>query len=182
MTRLLEAAYRLIRERGVVEPGVRDVLAEAGLANRSFYRHFASKDEFWLVLVEDLQTQLTAMVHEAVSMQAEPVERVRAWMLAVLWTTLVGEPGWVDDPRFSDDVQRAAHRDVLNEQLAQWCAERTTAEALETLDRSRIPAGPVLSPQQVLDDLHVTATKAFADVEYPRCPPARSRCPEHRST
>jgi hypothetical protein len=38
VTPLLEAAYRLIRERGVVEPGVRDVFAEAGLANRSFYQ------------------------------------------------------------------------------------------------------------------------------------------------
>ena len=37
VTTLLEAAYRLIRRRGVVEPGVREVVAEAGLANRAFY-------------------------------------------------------------------------------------------------------------------------------------------------
>ena len=51
--------------------------------------------------------------------------------------------------------------------MATWCGERTTAEALAALDAARIPAGPVLSPQQVLDDAHVQAIGFLQSVASP---------------
>ena len=51
--------------------------------------------------------------------------------------------------------------------MAAWCGERTTAEALAALDAARIPAGPVLSPQQVLDDAHVRAIGFLRPVAAP---------------
>ena len=113
VTTLLEAAYRLIRRRGVVEPGVREVVAEAGLANRAFYRHFATKDEFWLVLVEDVQARLAAEVRAAVMAQKDPVNRLKAWMNTVLEqpldadVALVGRPFVVHGARL-----REAHPEV----------------------------------------------------------------------
>jgi crotonobetainyl-CoA:carnitine CoA-transferase CaiB-like acyl-CoA transferase len=41
--------------------------------------------------------------------------------------------------------------------MAAWCAERTTAEALEALNGAGVPAGPVFTPQQALDDPQVAA-------------------------
>ncbi len=73
------------------------------------------------------------------------------------WTELIGEPHWLDDPRFGDDRSRGDHGGVISERMAAWCGQRTTEEALAALDAARIPAGPVLSPQQVLDDAHVQA-------------------------
>ena len=73
------------------------------------------------------------------------------------WTELIGEPHWLDDPRFADDRSRGDHGAVISERMAAWCGQRTTDEALAALDAARIPAGPVLSPQQVLDDAHVQA-------------------------
>ena len=73
------------------------------------------------------------------------------------WTELIGEPHWLDDPRFADDRSRGDHGAVISERMAAWCGQRTTDEALAALDVARIPAGPVLSPQQVLDDAHVQA-------------------------
>jgi len=35
------------------------------------------------------------------------------------------------------------------------------------MEEARIPAGPVLSPQQVLDDPHVAARGLFRPLEYP---------------
>ena len=67
------------------------------------------------------------------------------------WCRLVGEPGWVDDPRFADDLARGEHGAVLSERTQRWCAELGTDEALAALGRARIPAGPVLTPQQALD-------------------------------
>jgi crotonobetainyl-CoA:carnitine CoA-transferase CaiB-like acyl-CoA transferase len=83
------------------------------------------------------------------------------------WTELVGEPHWLDDPRFADDRSRGDHGAAISERMAEWCGERTTDEALAALDAARIPAGPVLSPQQVLDDAHVQAIGFLRSVASP---------------
>ncbi len=43
--RLVEAARRMFYERGIRAVGVEAIVAEAGVAKMSLYRHFASKDE-----------------------------------------------------------------------------------------------------------------------------------------
>ena len=83
------------------------------------------------------------------------------------WTELMGEPHWLDDPRFADDRSRGDNGAVISERMAAWCGERTTGEALAALDAARIPAGPVLSPQQVLDDAHVQAIGFLRSVASP---------------
>ena len=54
--------------------------------------------------------------------------------------------------------------------MARWCAERTSEEALDTLGKAMIPAGPVLSPQQALDHPHIRAAGFLQDVDYPGLP------------
>ena len=83
------------------------------------------------------------------------------------WTTLMGEPHWLEDPQFKDDMSRGDHGDVISERMARWCAERTNDEALAALDAARIPAGPVYSPQQTLDDAHVKAVGFLQAVPFP---------------
>ncbi len=73
------------------------------------------------------------------------------------WCRLIGRPELVDDPRFADDEQRGNHSLDISAWMAEWCATRTRDEALDTLARARIPAAPVLSPQQALDDPHIRA-------------------------
>jgi crotonobetainyl-CoA:carnitine CoA-transferase CaiB-like acyl-CoA transferase len=82
------------------------------------------------------------------------------------WCTLVGEPGWAEDPRFATDTDRVAHADVLTGRLLEWARQRSTADALADLDAARVPAGPVLSPQQALDDPHVRAVPLVAPTPY----------------
>lgn len=83
------------------------------------------------------------------------------------WVTLMGEPEWLDDPRFKDDITRGDNGELISERLARWCAERSSAEVLAEMEAARIPAGPVMSPQQVLDDPHVAARGMFKQLEYP---------------
>lgn len=83
------------------------------------------------------------------------------------WVELMGEPHWLDDPRFATDISRGDHGELISRRLAAWCAERTCAEVLQAMEAARIPAGPVLSPQQVLDDPHVAAKGLFRATEYP---------------
>jgi len=86
------------------------------------------------------------------------------------WTTLIDEPHWLEDARFTDDMSRGDHGELISERMASWCAERRTDEALVALEAARIPAGPVLSPQQTLDDPHVRATQMLRALGFPGTP------------
>lgn len=86
------------------------------------------------------------------------------------WTKLMGEKAWLDDPRFRDDQSRGDNGAVLSERMAQWCAERTGAQALAALEEAGIPAAPVLSPQQAIDDEHVRAVQFLREVDFPGLP------------
>lgn len=83
------------------------------------------------------------------------------------WTDLMGEDHWLDDDRFKTDISRGDNGEIISERLASWCAERTNEEVLAEMEKVRIPAGPILSPQQVLEDPHIAAKGLFESVEYP---------------
>lgn len=82
------------------------------------------------------------------------------------WCSLVGEPGWADDPRFATDDDRVASGDLLTGRLLEWCRTRSTTDVLAAFEDARIPAGPVLSPQQALDDPHVQASGLLQPLPY----------------
>jgi len=86
------------------------------------------------------------------------------------WATLMGDDHWLTDPRFAADRARGEHGAIVSARMREWCASRTTAEALGALEAARIPAGPVYSPQDVLDDPHVRATGILEPIEYPGTP------------
>jgi crotonobetainyl-CoA:carnitine CoA-transferase CaiB-like acyl-CoA transferase len=83
------------------------------------------------------------------------------------WADLMGEDHWLTDPRFKDDISRGDNGELISERTATWCAQRTSKEVLAEMEAARLPAGPVLSPQEVLDDPHVAAKGLFQYVEYP---------------
>jgi crotonobetainyl-CoA:carnitine CoA-transferase CaiB-like acyl-CoA transferase len=83
------------------------------------------------------------------------------------WCRLIDEDNWLTDPRFADDQARGDHSEILSARMAKWCAERTTADALAELDRARLPASPVHSPRQTLEDTHIRAMGFFKDLSFP---------------
>lgn len=86
------------------------------------------------------------------------------------WAKLMGEEHWLTDPRFADDLKRGENGAVVSERMSRWCAERTTNEAVDTLAGAKIPAAPVLSPQQALDHPHVKAGGFLREIDYPGLP------------
>ncbi len=86
------------------------------------------------------------------------------------WCRLVGREDLFDDPRFADDDLRWEHGDVLNDLMQDWCTGRTRADALALLDAARVPAAPLHSPQDVLDDAHVAEMGYLRRVPFPGAP------------
>ncbi len=95
------------------------------------------------------------------------------------WAAMMGEELWRTDPRFRDDISRGDNGAAICERMAAWCADRTTAEALEALERSGIPGAAVLTPREVLDDPQVAATGVLEPLDYPGlpCPAPVARVP-----
>lgn len=86
------------------------------------------------------------------------------------WANLMGKPEWLEEPRFKTDQLRADNSDIIAARMSEWCGERTKAEALAELEQARIPAGPVNTAQDVLDDPHLQARQLLKRVEYPGLP------------
>ncbi len=83
------------------------------------------------------------------------------------WAELMGEEHWLDDPRFKDDISRGDHGEIISDRLAKWCAERSSEEVLSAMEAARLPAGPVMSPQDVLQDPHIAAKGLFQPMDFP---------------
>jgi len=86
------------------------------------------------------------------------------------WARLMGEEHWLTDPRFADDLARGDHGEIISKRMNEWTGERTTAEALAALETAKIPAGPLYSPQQALEDAHIRAASLLEDTTYPGLP------------
>ena len=80
---------------------------------------------------------------------------------------MIGEEHWLADPLFGDDQSRADHGDSITARMREWCAERSSAEALAALESSSIVAGEVYSPQLAIDDDHIRAAGLLAERSFP---------------
>jgi AcrR family transcriptional regulator len=62
---------------------VAEIVAEAGLSNQVFYRHFPTKDDLVAAIVDAGARRLAALAARRMA-GLQPVEAVRAWITAVL--------------------------------------------------------------------------------------------------
>ena len=79
----------------------------------------------------------------------------------------VGREDFIGDPRLADDLSRANHHEIISEAMNAWLATRSIAQAIADLEGARVPAGPVMTVAQVLDDPQVKARNLLKFVDYP---------------
>lgn len=77
------------------------------------------------------------------------------------------------DPRFSTMTDRVAHRDAIDQIVADWMRGKTTAAALASLEAAEVVAGRVNSIAEMLEDPHVAAREAIARLVDPQLGPVR---------
>jgi AcrR family transcriptional regulator len=82
--RIIDATYRVIERTGDIDPTMRAILREAGLSTPAFYRHFRSKDELFVVILDDGRRRLADTIERRVARETTGRGRVRAWVRAVL--------------------------------------------------------------------------------------------------
>ncbi len=83
--RLLDAALEVIRRCGTSSrPRVADIVAESGLSNEAFYRHFRSKDALVTAILEDGGERLRSYLGHQLAKESTPKGQVRRWVRGVL--------------------------------------------------------------------------------------------------
>jgi AcrR family transcriptional regulator len=84
LERLLDAAFEVIRAKGYQAATVADILGEAQLSTRSFYRHFASKDELLHAMFRRDAEQFARAVTRRVEAAADPHTALASWVDDIL--------------------------------------------------------------------------------------------------
>ena len=120
--RLVAASFALIAETGSLEPSVAAIVRRAGLSNQAFYRHFRSKDELLLGVLDEGFRLLAGYLARRVAGASEPSAKIRAWIGGVLEQALQGDAAAATRPfavsrarlaeLFPDEVE-ASERELI---------------------------------------------------------------------
>ncbi|MBI3301889.1 MAG: CoA transferase [Deltaproteobacteria bacterium] len=75
--------------------------------------------------------------------------------------TLMGREELVSDPRFATQVVRVQNREAIDGIIAAWTADQDLAVLLSRLEAATIPAGPVYSIADIVNDPHFQSRDMF---------------------
>jgi AcrR family transcriptional regulator len=107
---IVEATYRVIERTGEFDPKLREILRESRTSTQAFYKHFRSKDELLLLLLDDGRRKLVGYLTHRMDKATTPAGRVRAWIEGVL--------AQASDPKAAARTRPfLANRDRLAEQF-----------------------------------------------------------------
>lgn len=77
---LMDAAMKALSRRGYAGVSVADVLSEAGLSTRAFYRHFDTREALLGALVRRDSESVGRSLERATGLASGPVDAVQAWL------------------------------------------------------------------------------------------------------
>jgi AcrR family transcriptional regulator len=77
---IMDAAVEIMAANGYLDAAVGEVLANAGVSTRAFYRHFATKDELVLALFRRDAEAVSRMLRKGVDAASDPVRALETWI------------------------------------------------------------------------------------------------------
>lgn len=90
--KFIAATTELLRSTGKADFTVQEVVNRSGMSLRSFYQHFATKDDLLLAILEESVRQYLAVIRPQVEAESDPAQQLR-----VLLRGVFGSPE-SDDP------------------------------------------------------------------------------------
>jgi AcrR family transcriptional regulator len=114
---LLDAALVVMERNGYADAAVADILREANLSTRSFYRHFESKDQLLCALYRHESEQVAERLTTRVSTAASPLAGLDSWIEEIMSlgyhrrkaarVAVLGSPGAMRAEGYADESKRA---------------------------------------------------------------------------
>jgi formyl-CoA transferase len=81
--------------------------------------------------------------------------------------TAIGRKDMAEDPRYAHNNDRVAHEPEIDAVIEGWTSQRPFAVVLEILERAEVPAGPIYSIADIVNDPQYLARGMFEDVQLP---------------
>jgi AcrR family transcriptional regulator len=120
---ILEAAASLFAQRGYMATGIDDIGAAAGITGPGVYRHFASKEDLFRILVEDGVHRLLMTETEPPDADETPdqaVDRLVAGLVdSVLSKAALASVVWHEQPHLPPDMRTLIAR-LHRLRMADW--------------------------------------------------------------
>ncbi|HEX3712984.1 MAG TPA: TetR/AcrR family transcriptional regulator [Trebonia sp.] len=114
---LFEATLAVMQRNGYADVAVADILAEAGMSTRSFYRHFQSKDQLLCALYRHEAEQVSERLTAGVSGAPSPLAALDKWIEEIMSlgyhrrkaarVAVLGSPGAMRAEGYADESKRA---------------------------------------------------------------------------
>jgi len=115
---LLDSALVVMERNGYVDAAVADILREADLSTRSFYRHFESKDQLLCALYRREAESAAARLQAKVEAAPNPRAALDTWIDEILSfghhrtkaarVAVLGSPGAMRAEGYAEETRRAA--------------------------------------------------------------------------
>lgn len=125
LERILAAAVRVMDRCAPEAPTVTDIVAEAGVSRKAFYRYFAGKDDLLLAVLERGVGIIVSYLQHQMAKTADPAEKIARWIegalaqvadphLISMSRAVAGQLGSADETAATDAVM-APMRELLIE-------------------------------------------------------------------
>ncbi|WP_338449940.1 CoA transferase [Niallia oryzisoli] len=79
----------------------------------------------------------------------------------------IGRPDLAEDPVYANNQGRAQNAEYLDQLIEEWTKSCTQKEAQKVLDDAAVPAGPIYSIEDIVNDEHFQARGMFETVTLP---------------
>jgi AcrR family transcriptional regulator len=180
--RILETARRLFYRDGFRAVGVDTIIAEAGVAKMSLYRHFPSKDDLIVAYLEDSNRRFWEWLEASVENSEDPVEKLVAMFEAIeklaaspecLGCTFQGTAAEFPDRDHPGHQAALAHKDTVRRRFTELAREggldypQTLGDQLLLLMDGAWVSARMYGPRNPAKGLAATA-RALIDSHQPR--------------
>lgn len=75
-----------------------------------------------------------------------------------------GREDMAEDPELEHNPGRVIHQERIDQALADWCQQHTSADIIAKLESARVPVGPIYSVEDMMTDPHYIARGMFEEV------------------
>ena len=76
-----------------------------------------------------------------------------------------GREDMAEDPELKHNPGRVIHQERIDQALADWCQQHSSAEIIAKLESARVPVGPIYSVEDMMTDPHYIARGMFEEVD-----------------
>lgn len=79
----------------------------------------------------------------------------------------MGREDLLEDPRFASNPARVENRELVDQVLIDWCADKNVNDIVEILDQYKVPVAPIMTIDRLVDDPHIAAREMIIEQEDP---------------